>query len=137
MSPPRAVRHSPGRSPKCADSCLMSCPVHPSSRPPYPSTPRDALLPRHHSLSSFSMKTSRERSSKQGAGCCLQTSPGNTSAYPEFYADTRIRPAPERFLETWIDLLGGFLFCVVLPIPIYVPETPFTAGIGATEQTIL
>lgn len=78
------------------------------------------------------MKTSRKRSPKQGAGRCLQT-----SAYPEFYADIRIRPAPERFFETWIDLLGGFLFSVVLPIPIYATVAPFAAGIGATEQTIL
>jgi lipopolysaccharide/colanic/teichoic acid biosynthesis glycosyltransferase len=48
-----------------------------------------------------------------------------------------IRSAPERFFETWLDALGGFLFCVVLPIPIYATQEPFSEGIGATEQTIL
>ena len=48
-----------------------------------------------------------------------------------------IRSAPERFFETWLDALGGFLFCVVLPIPIYATGEPFAKGIGATEQTIL
>lgn len=48
-----------------------------------------------------------------------------------------IRSAPQRFIETWIDAIGGFLFCVVLPIPIYVASEPFAKGIGATEQTIL
>jgi len=33
--------------------------------------------------------------------------------------------------------MGGFLFCVVLPIPIYATGEPFAAGIGAMEQTIL
>src|SRR5215831_17407228 len=48
-----------------------------------------------------------------------------------------IRPAPERFLETWLDAMGGFLFCVILPIPIYATGEPFAGGIGAMEQTIL
>ena len=48
-----------------------------------------------------------------------------------------IRSAPERFFETWLDALGGFVFCVVLPIPIYATGEPFAQGIGATEQTIL
>jgi lipopolysaccharide/colanic/teichoic acid biosynthesis glycosyltransferase len=48
-----------------------------------------------------------------------------------------IRSAPERFFETWLDALGGFVFCVVLPIPIYATSEPFAYGIGATEQTIL
>lgn len=48
-----------------------------------------------------------------------------------------IRSAPQRFIETWIDFFGGFLFCVILPIPIYATDEPFSAGIGATEQTIL
>jgi lipopolysaccharide/colanic/teichoic acid biosynthesis glycosyltransferase len=52
-------------------------------------------------------------------------------------SDPIIRPAPERFLETWLDAMGGFLFCVVLPIPIYATGEPFAAGIGAMEQTIL
>jgi lipopolysaccharide/colanic/teichoic acid biosynthesis glycosyltransferase len=48
-----------------------------------------------------------------------------------------IRSAPQRFVETWLDAIGGFLFCVVLPIPIYATGRPFTGGVGATEQTIL
>ncbi|HYD04626.1 MAG TPA: hypothetical protein VEC60_02830, partial [Reyranella sp.] len=48
-----------------------------------------------------------------------------------------IRSAPERFFETWLDALGGFVFCVVLPIPIYAIDEPFSEGIAATEQTIL
>ncbi|MBS0537528.1 MAG: hypothetical protein JSR47_02150, partial [Proteobacteria bacterium] len=48
-----------------------------------------------------------------------------------------IRSAPQRFIETWLDAVGGFLFCVVLPIPVYATAEPFSAGIGATEQTIL
>jgi len=48
-----------------------------------------------------------------------------------------IRSAPERFFETWLDALGGFVFCVVLPIPIYATGEPFAQGFGATEQTIL
>src|SRR5258708_2489197 len=48
-----------------------------------------------------------------------------------------IRSAPERFLATWLDAMGGFLFCVVLPIPIYATGEPFASGIGAMEQTIL
>jgi lipopolysaccharide/colanic/teichoic acid biosynthesis glycosyltransferase len=48
-----------------------------------------------------------------------------------------IRSAPQRFIETWLDAVGGFFFCVVLPVPIYATGEPFAAGIGATEQTIL
>jgi len=48
-----------------------------------------------------------------------------------------IRSAPERFFETWLDALGGFLFSVVLPIPIYATGEPFVKGIGAAEQTII
>jgi lipopolysaccharide/colanic/teichoic acid biosynthesis glycosyltransferase len=48
-----------------------------------------------------------------------------------------IRSAPQRFIETWLDAVGGFLFCVVLPVPIYATGEPFASGIGATEQTIL
>ena len=33
--------------------------------------------------------------------------------------------------------MGGFLFCVVLPIPIYATGEPFAVGVGAMEQTIL
>lgn len=48
-----------------------------------------------------------------------------------------IRSAPQRFIETWIDAIGGFLFCVVVPIPFYATGEPFQHGFGATEQTIL
>ncbi len=48
-----------------------------------------------------------------------------------------IRSAPQRFVETWFDAIGGFLICVVLPIPVYATGEPFAKGIGATEQTIL
>jgi lipopolysaccharide/colanic/teichoic acid biosynthesis glycosyltransferase len=48
-----------------------------------------------------------------------------------------IRSAPQRFIETWLDAVGGFLFCVVLPVPIYATGEPFASGIGAAEQTIL
>jgi lipopolysaccharide/colanic/teichoic acid biosynthesis glycosyltransferase len=48
-----------------------------------------------------------------------------------------IRSAPQRFVETWLDAIGGFLICVVLPIPFYATGEPFAKGIGATEQTIL
>ena len=48
-----------------------------------------------------------------------------------------IRSAPQRFIETWIDAIGGFLFCVVLPIPIYATGEPFEKGFGPTEQTIV
>ena len=41
-----------------------------------------------------------------------------------------MRSAPQRFVETWIDAIVGFLFCVVLPIPIYATGEPFAAGLG-------
>ena len=48
-----------------------------------------------------------------------------------------MRSAPQRFFETWIDAIGGFLFCVVLPIPIYATGEPFAQGSARTEFTIL
>lgn len=54
-----------------------------------------------------------------------------------FRGKPAIRSAPERFFETWLDAIGGFMFCVLLPIPIYATGEPFATGIGATEQTIL
>ena len=48
-----------------------------------------------------------------------------------------MRSAPQRFVETWIDAIVGFLFCVVLPIPIYATGEPFAAGLGGTEFTII
>ncbi len=49
----------------------------------------------------------------------------------------RLRSAPERFIETWIDAIVGFLFCVVLPIPIYATGEPFAQGVLGTEVTII
>jgi lipopolysaccharide/colanic/teichoic acid biosynthesis glycosyltransferase len=48
-----------------------------------------------------------------------------------------MRSAPQRFVETWIDAIVGFLFCVVLPIPIYATGEPFAVGLGGTEFTII
>jgi lipopolysaccharide/colanic/teichoic acid biosynthesis glycosyltransferase len=48
-----------------------------------------------------------------------------------------MRPAPERFLETWIDATVGFLVCVVLPIPIYATDGPFVGPWDGTEFTIV
>ena len=45
--------------------------------------------------------------------------------------------APQRFLEAWIDALLGFVFCVVLPIPLYATSGPFEKQLGATELTIV
>jgi hypothetical protein len=59
------------------------------------------------------------------------------AAEPRSRATPAIRSAPQRFIETWIDAFGGFLFCVVLPIPVYATGEPFATGVGATEQTIL
>ncbi len=59
------------------------------------------------------------------------------SAEPRSRGAPAIRSAPQRFIETWIDAIGGFLFCVVLPIPIYATAEPFATGIGVAEQTIL
>ena len=45
--------------------------------------------------------------------------------------------APQRFLEAWIDASLGFVFCVVLPIPLYATAGPFAKDFGATEFTIV
>lgn len=52
-------------------------------------------------------------------------------------APPRMRSAPQRFIETWVDAVLGFLFCVVLPIPIYVNDEPFIGPFDASELTIL
>lgn len=49
----------------------------------------------------------------------------------------RLRSAPQRFIETWVDAVLGFLFCVVVPIPIYALEQPFVGAFDASERTIL
>jgi len=48
-----------------------------------------------------------------------------------------MRSAPQRFLEAWIDAVVGFLFCVVLPIPLYATGEPFAGALGGTEFTII
>ena len=45
--------------------------------------------------------------------------------------------APQRFLEAWIDASLGFVFCVVLPIPLYATTGPFSKEFGAAELTIV
>ena len=52
-------------------------------------------------------------------------------------AGPRLRSAPQRFIETWVDAVLGFLFCVVLPIPIYSIDEPFVGPFDASELTIL
>lgn len=45
--------------------------------------------------------------------------------------------APLRFLESWIQMLLGFV-CIVLPVLLYAQSVPFVAGsIGVAELTIL
>ncbi|WP_170303166.1 sugar transferase [Reyranella soli] len=48
-----------------------------------------------------------------------------------------MRSAPQRFIETWIDAVVGFLFCVVLPIPIYATGEPFVGAWSGAEFTII
>lgn len=45
--------------------------------------------------------------------------------------------APQRFIEAWIDASLGFVFCVILPIPLYAPAGPFAKAFGPTEFTIV
>lgn len=52
-------------------------------------------------------------------------------------ARAAMRSAPQRFVETWIDAIVGFLFCVVLPVPIYATGEPFAGELGGTEFTII
>jgi lipopolysaccharide/colanic/teichoic acid biosynthesis glycosyltransferase len=49
----------------------------------------------------------------------------------------RMRSAPQRFIETWVDAVLGFLFCVVLPIPLYANDEPFVGPFDASELTIV
>jgi lipopolysaccharide/colanic/teichoic acid biosynthesis glycosyltransferase len=51
--------------------------------------------------------------------------------------EPRLRSAPQRFIETWVDAVLGFLFCVVLPIPIYSVDEPFVGAFDASELTIV
>ena len=52
-------------------------------------------------------------------------------------ATPRMRSAPQRFIETWVDAALGFLFCIVLPIPLYANDEPFIGPFDASELTIL
>lgn len=52
-------------------------------------------------------------------------------------AMSTMRSAPQRFIETWVDAVVGFLFCVVLPIPIYAVGQPFSRGVQGAELTII
>jgi lipopolysaccharide/colanic/teichoic acid biosynthesis glycosyltransferase len=45
--------------------------------------------------------------------------------------------APLRFLESWIQILLGFVVCIVLPILVYAQAIPFADGIGVAERTIV
>jgi len=49
----------------------------------------------------------------------------------------RMRSAPQRFIESWVDAVLGFLFCVVLPIPLYATDEPFVGPFDASELTIV
>jgi lipopolysaccharide/colanic/teichoic acid biosynthesis glycosyltransferase len=49
----------------------------------------------------------------------------------------RMRSAPQRFIETWVDAVLGFLFCVVLPIPLYANDEPFVGPFDASELSIV
>ena len=44
-----------------------------------------------------------------------------------------MRSAPQRFIETWVDAVLGFLFCVVLPIPLYANDEPFVGPFDASR----
>lgn len=59
------------------------------------------------------------------------------SSDPSAVAGPRLRSAPQRFIETWVDAVLGFLFCVVLPIPIYATDEPFMSPFDASELTII
>ncbi|WP_439611705.1 sugar transferase [Reyranella sp.] len=48
-----------------------------------------------------------------------------------------MRSAPQRFIETWVDAVLGFLFCVVLPIPLYANDEPFVGPFDASELSIV
>ena len=48
-----------------------------------------------------------------------------------------MRAVPFRFTGSWLEAGFGFVICVVLPIYVYAPITPFSEGFGALERTIL
>ena len=67
----------------------------------------------------------------------IPVGPEASSAERPLNGASAMRSAPQRFVETWIDAIVGFLFCVVLPIPIYATGEPFAAQLGGTEFTII
>jgi lipopolysaccharide/colanic/teichoic acid biosynthesis glycosyltransferase len=67
----------------------------------------------------------------------IPVGPGTTSVEAPVNDARTMRSAPQRFLETWIDAVVGFVFCVVLPIPIYATGEPFMGVLAGTEFTII
>lgn len=67
----------------------------------------------------------------------IPVGPEASSVERPLSAARAMRSAPQRFVETWIDAVVGFLFCVVLPIPIYATGEPFAGELGGTEFTII
>src|SRR5262245_28943002 len=72
-----------------------------------------------------------------GVRGAIPVGPEASSAERPTNGGRAMRSAPQRFLETWIDAVVGFLFCVVLPIPIYATGEPFASGLGGTEFTLV
>jgi lipopolysaccharide/colanic/teichoic acid biosynthesis glycosyltransferase len=48
-----------------------------------------------------------------------------------------MRAPPLRLVETWGEILLGFVACVVLPIGVWAQAVPFADGIGVAERTII
>ena len=67
----------------------------------------------------------------------IPVGPEASSAERPLNGARAMRSAPQRFVETWIDAIVGFLFCVVMPIPIYATGEPFAGVLGGTEFTII
>ena len=67
----------------------------------------------------------------------IPVGPEASSAERPLNGARAMRSAPQRFVETWIDAVVGFLFCVVMPIPIYATGEPFSGELGGTEFTII
>jgi|SRR6266545_3595243 len=73
-----------------------------------------------------------------GVRRAIPVGPAASSVERPLNGERTMRSAPQRFVETWIDAIVGFLFCVVLPVPLYATGEPFAAGeLGGTEFTII
>jgi lipopolysaccharide/colanic/teichoic acid biosynthesis glycosyltransferase len=72
-----------------------------------------------------------------GVRRAIPVGPEASSAERPLNGARAMRSAPQRFVETWIDAIVGFLFCVVMPIPIYATGEPFVGELGGTEFTII